>query len=126
MSLVYLSLLSATPIWAYWIAGAFFGLGQGVYATVDVALAIDCLPESSTTNRDMGLWGLLCSFALYNFLGIANSVGQMLGLYISGPLLQGVGNLHDANHPSRYSRYGYVAIFTCGAICIFTSQNMLI
>lgn len=103
-----------------YVLGALYGAGTGCYFAVDYALAIDCLPKDESENSsevitsineenrvsnseagaNMGVWG------------ISQSIGQLVGLYISGPLLQVVGQTAQKDH---YTKMGYLAIFTLGA-----------
>ena len=67
MVVAYFGLSAFTNIYFFFVVGAIFGMGQGLYSVVDLALAIDCLPSSSSAAKDMGLWGnLRWLFSVFN------------------------------------------------------------
>ncbi|GAA4976694.1 MFS transporter [Actinoplanes utahensis] len=70
-----------------------FGLGQGVYLAVDLALATDVLPDPDDAAKDMGV------------LNIANALPQSLVPILAAPILAIGGG--DAN---------YSALFLAGAV----------
>ena len=55
--------------------GAFFGMFNGVYLSVDYALAIDTLPSRSDPAQSLAVWG------------IASFIGTSVGPAILGPVL---------------------------------------
>lgn len=56
-------------------AGLSYGLGSGVYMSVDYALAFDCLPQGRTAAEMFGLWG------------VAGFFGSTFGPMVGGILL---------------------------------------
>eukprot|EP00756_Hemistasia_phaeocysticola_P030396 Hpha_TRINITY_DN16284_c5_g6::TRINITY_DN16284_c5_g6_i1::g.12917::m.12917 len=74
MCLVYIGFLEATrfdnAILVIYFVAALYGLGNGCYLSVDLALAIDCLPFPEDAAKDLGVWGVAA------FVGSA--VGPML------------------------------------------------
>ncbi|GIF15761.1 MFS transporter [Actinoplanes teichomyceticus] len=74
-------------------ACALFGLGEGVYLAVDLALATDVLPNPDDAAKDMGV------------LNIANALPQSLVPILAAPILAIGGG--DAN---------YSALFLSGAV----------
>jgi len=93
--------LSSGEIALYWVAGGIFGIGQACYIVVDLALAIDNLPNPEDSAKDMGLWG------------VTTSIGNVIGLYLFGPILQGVGGTSVEGH---YKEIGYVTIYGMGSV----------
>jgi MFS family permease len=73
-------------------ASLLFGLGQGVYLAVDLALATDVLPDPDDAAKDMGV------------LNIANALPQSLVPILAAPILAVGGG--GAN---------YSLLFLCGA-----------
>jgi len=43
---------------AVYVAGGIYGLGYGMYISVDWALALDVLPDKTVVAKDMGIWHL--------------------------------------------------------------------
>ncbi|MFC4064160.1 MFS transporter [Actinoplanes subglobosus] len=75
-------------------ASLLFGLGQGVYLAVDLALATDVLPDPDDAAKDMGV------------LNIANALPQSLVPILAAPILA-VGSSDNSN---------YSLLFLCGAV----------
>lgn len=75
-------------------ASLLFGLGQGAYLAVDLALATDVLPDPDDAAKDMGV------------LNIANALPQSLVPILAAPILA-VGSGAGSN---------YSLLFLCGAV----------
>jgi MFS family permease len=92
------------PGWDYVVAlGIMYGMGNGVYISVDYALACECLPDSGADGaKDLALWG------------VAAFLGTMFGPCLTGPLLSWVGG--EPGEGTHYAFVGYVAIMICGVI----------
>jgi hypothetical protein len=75
-------------------AGAVFGLGFGMYISVDWALLTDVLPNEATFARDMGVWNIVVV------------VPQVLAIVGGAWLLTWLG----------YDTFGYSALFVCFTI----------
>jgi MFS family permease len=103
MALVYMGYCVA-PGWDYVVAlGIMYGMGNGVYISVDYALACECLPDSGADGaKDLALWG------------VAAFLGTMFGPCLTGPLLSWVGG--EPGEGTHYAFVGYVAIMICGVI----------
>ncbi|HEY4024972.1 MAG TPA: MFS transporter [Candidatus Dormibacteraeota bacterium] len=54
--LVLFLLGSALPLWLVMVLGAFYGIGYGLYSSVDWALGIDTLPDRDRPAKDLGLY----------------------------------------------------------------------
>ena len=93
------ALLAAVPGWpGPLVAQLLFGLGLGLYSTVDTALVAEVLPDSQAAGRDLG------------FMNVAITAPQVLG-----PLL-GLGLLSLSGGDFRWV-YAASALFAlCGAL----------
>ncbi len=58
MALAALAFVAARSVPVVLAVGVLFGIGYGVYISVDWALITDVLPDQSVIARDMGIWGL--------------------------------------------------------------------
>ena len=113
-----------------WI-GLLGGLGNGAYQAVDLALAVDTLPDHAQSAQYMGIWGVGA------FIGI--TVGPLIG----GPLLFGFGKLgmgsvskgpedfdkdfgNEDYYPNSNSIYGYLALYFYSALCLLASAAILV
>lgn len=85
------------------VAVTFFGLGEGLYLAVDLALATDVLPNPDDAAKDMGV------------LNIANALPQTLVPIIAAPILA-IGAGAGSN---------YAALFLFGAI-VATVGSLLV
>ena len=90
LALLLIAFTSTFPL--FLIAAAIFGLGEGIYLAVDLALATDVLPNKEDAAKDMGV------------MNIANALPQSLVPIIAAPILAIGGG-------SNYS-----ALFLFGAI----------
>jgi len=86
-------------------AGLCYGLGSGIYLSVDYALALDCMPEGKTTAEAFGLWGIA------GFLG--STAGPLIGgLMLSANQDLGEGKVpyEDAGQDAHYNYFGYMSV----------------
>jgi len=111
------------------------GLGNGTYQSVDLALAVDTLPDPREAAMYMGIWG------------IGAFIGASLGPAIGGPLLLFFGKLGASEEQGEEggrgggdgggggggggvganSKLGYFALFGCyGTFCFFASAAVLL
>lgn len=95
---------------AYKIA-CLLGFANGIYLTMDAALALDHLPSTDESARFMGVWGIGC------FLGAA------LGPVLGGPLLALSGR--NSNNPDAYNYSGYVLLLSLAAVGFGASGGIL-
>jgi MFS family permease len=101
MSLVALGLIFTHQYLATLIIGALFGIGYGVYTSVDWALAIEVLPNIEDAAKDMGIWH------------IALTLPQLLAIPVAGVLLDLGQQLGKAQ---GLPNLGYTFIFSTGSI----------
>ncbi|MEU8241551.1 MFS transporter [Actinoplanes missouriensis] len=79
------------------VAVAFFGLGQGVYLAVDLALATDVLPNPDDAAKDMGV------------MNIANALPQSLVPILAAPILA-IGSSDNSNYSLLFLLGAVVAV----------------
>jgi len=94
-------------------AGLCYGLGSGIYVSVDYALALDCLPQGKTTAEAFGLWG------------VAGFCGCTAGPVVSGLLLaanQVSTEKHMHTVVSHYAYSGYVVVM----LLVGVSMNIFV
>ena len=91
------------------------GFGNGIYQAVDLALAVDTLPDPQQAAMYMGIWG------------IGAFIGASLGPAIGGPLLIIAGRLgKHPPPPPQNSELGYLCLFSYGSLCFFASAAILL
>lgn len=111
MSMIALGFSTRASAVVFW--GLVGGFGNGAYQAVDLALAVDTLPNAEESARFMGVWG------------VGAFVGVCLGPVIGAPLLYVFGQIGDPAPPEN-GQWGYVALFVYGAASIFASAAVLI
>lgn len=89
------------------------GLGNGAYQAVDLALAVDTLPDPVESARYMGVWG------------VGAFVGVCFGPVIGAPLLYFFGRIHHED-PTSNGSLGYFALFLFSATCLLASAAVLV
>lgn len=101
------------------IAGSIFGLGYGVYISVDYALGTDVLPSKKDAAKEMAVWH------------IAMTLPQTLAGYTVGYLIAGFGKqvlpppAPGEDAIVHYSLNGYSALFVVCAVCFALSAYFL-
>ncbi|SDT64234.1 MFS transporter [Actinoplanes derwentensis] len=92
VSLALIAFAGSFPV--FLAASLIYGVGQGVYLAVDLALATDVLPDPDDAAKDMGV------------LNIANALPQSLVPILASPILA-IGSSDNSN---------YSLLFLCGAV----------
>ena len=87
-----------------------YGLGNGMFLSVDYALACDTLPSADAAAQGLGVWG------------VSAFLGTTLGPLIAAPLLAYFG---WTSSPDRYSALGYTAVNLAGAVYVCCSGLFL-
>jgi MFS family permease len=87
------------------------GCANGMYLSMDAALALDTLPSGEEAARFMGIWGIGCF------------VGGALGPVLGGPILAMCGR--NPLKPAAYHYLGYVIVFGIAAACFLVSGAIL-
>ena len=103
MALVYVSFALSPPIDYVLVLGVGYGLGNGMFLSVDYALACDTLPSNESAAQSLGVWG------------VSAFLGSTLGPLIAAPLLAYFGWTASPDH---YSSTGYMALNIAGAIYV--------
>ena len=111
LSMVGLGFSTSPSAIVFW--GLLGGLGNGSYQAVDLALAVDTLPNPEESARFMGVWG------------VGAFVGVCLGPLIGAPLLYVFGQVGDPEPPAN-GQLGYLALFLYGSLSIFASAAVLL
>lgn len=88
-----------------------YGLGNGMFLSVDYALACDTLPNAEAAAQGLGVWG------------VSAFLGTTLGPLIAAPLLAYFG---WTSSPDRYSAIGYTAVNLVGAVYVSCSGCFLL
>ena len=104
MALFYCGMAAAPGVEVVFPLCILFGVGNGMYLSVDYALACDVLPSLETAAESLGVWG------------VAAFLGSTGGPLLAGPLLQAVSSAarQDAG-PEQYAQPGYTAVMLLGA-----------
>mmetsp|Transcript_69648 Transcript_69648/g.123305 ORF Transcript_69648/g.123305 Transcript_69648/m.123305 type:complete len:468 (-) Transcript_69648:160-1563(-) len=84
-------------------SGLCYGLGSGIYLSVDYALALDCLPVGKTTAEAFGLWGIA------GFVG--STAGPLVGGFMLSTNLKEDGTV-DQTGPNEDAHYTYMGYMT--------------
>ena len=93
-----------------------WGMGNGMFLSVDYALACDVLPSLEHAAQSLGVWG------------VSAFLGSTLGPLIAGPLLTHFGGCWTADcaaTAAEYSTPGYVAVMLLGAVYVICAGLML-
>lgn len=101
--------LSPTIDVVLWL-GVGYGIGNGMFLSVDYALACDTLPSLESAAQGLGVWG------------VSAFLGSTVGPLIAAPLLAYFGWTAS---PERYSSSGYMAINIAGAIYVLLAAVFL-
>lgn len=79
ISVGYMILLFLRDPFSAFAVGAIIGVSNGAYQAVDLALAVDVLPNKESAARFLGVWG------------VGAMIGACLGPSMGGALLYGIG-----------------------------------
>ena len=93
----------------FWFS-VVYGLGNGMFLSVDYALACDTLPSLESAAQGLGVWG------------VSAFLGSTLGPLIAAPLLAYFG---WTSSPERYSSTGYTAVNLAGAVYVTCAGGFL-
>ena len=101
--LVYCGFAMSPGIDCILFLGVGFGIGNGMFLSVDYALACDVLPSFETAAQGLGVWG------------VSAFLGSTVGPLLAGPLLAYFG---WTPNPERYASTGYLAVNVVGAVYV--------
>ncbi|CEM01475.1 unnamed protein product [Vitrella brassicaformis CCMP3155] len=100
-----------------YFCAVIYGIGNGAYLSVDLALALDCLPDRRTAAKDLGIWG------------VSAFVGSAIGPLIEGLALQLIGRhgivIYHMDQPKSYEYAGYVAVLGLSSVSISVSAFII-
>merc|ERR1719197_1482425 len=103
MAVVYIGFALSPNINMVIVLTIGWGMGNGMFLSVDYALACDVLPSLEHAAQSLGVWG------------VSAFLGSTLGPLIAGPLLTHFGSTPNTD---RYSTPGYVAVMLLGAVYV--------
>jgi len=110
MAIVYLGFACTPDLRTVLLLGVAYGIGNGVFLSVDYALACDTLPSFENAAQGLGVWG------------VSAFLGSTTGPLIAAPLLAYFG---WTTSPDHYSSGGYVAVNFAGA-CYVTCAALFL
>mmetsp|Transcript_9241 Transcript_9241/g.29736 ORF Transcript_9241/g.29736 Transcript_9241/m.29736 type:complete len:196 (-) Transcript_9241:247-834(-) len=110
MGAVYVGFTLQPPVEVLLVLGVAYGCGNGVFLSVDYALACDVLPSSESSAQSLGVWG------------VSAFLGSTLGPLAAGPLLTYFGRTATAD---RFSPRGYVVVMLSGAVYVAFAALLL-
>lgn len=114
MGTVYILFTLFTDIHVILALSAVYGIGNGMFLAVDFVLGVETLPDTASSAKDMGVWG------------IAAFLGQTLGGFVNGTLLyifgRGGGGV---TQDSRYDYLGYAVIMSTGTFFLLLASLCL-
>jgi MFS family permease len=90
--------------------GVAYGVGNGMFLSVDYALACDVLPSFDNAAQSLGVWG------------VSAFLGSTLGPLAAGPMLSYFGRTESPDH---FSSFGYVIVMAMGAIYVSLAAFLL-
>jgi len=103
MAIVFVGFSLSPTIRGVLILGVGYGIGNGMFLSVDYALACDTLPSLESAAQGLGVWG------------VSAFLGSTLGPLMTAPLLAYFG--WTAN-PLVYSARGYMAVNLAGLVYV--------
>jgi MFS family permease len=110
MAVVYIGFAFSPNINMVIVLTIGWGMGNGMFLSVDYALACDVLPSLEHAAQSLGVWG------------VSAFLGSTLGPLIAGPLLTHFGSTTATD---QYSTPGYVAVMLLGAVYVICAGLML-
>ena len=117
MAIVYVGFAFSPDIKTVLVLTIGWGMGNGMFLSVDYALACDVLPSLEHAAQSLGVWG------------VSAFLGSPLGPLIAGPLLTHFGGCWTvdcaAAADQHYSTQGYVAVMLLGAVYVICAGLML-
>lgn len=88
----------STGMYVVYLTSFCYGCGNGCYISVDLALAIDCIPNKKQKAKDLGVWGVAA------FIGSALGPGLWMLIMIWS---SGDGCPHAHNNVSNATRIAH-------------------
>lgn len=110
MALVYVGFAFEPSVSGLIGLGVAYGIGNGMFLSVDYALACDVLPSFDNAAQSLGVWG------------VSAFLGSTLGPLAAGPLLTYFGR---TDSPDHYSSFGYIIVMATGAIYVTFAAVLL-
>ena len=110
MGIVYSGFACSPSISVVLSLGVLYGIGNGMFLSVDYALACDVLPSLEHAAQSLGVWG------------VSAFLGSTMGPLVAGPLLTRFGSIPNSD---SFSAEGYAIVSWLGVLYVACAAYLL-
>mmetsp|Transcript_20536 Transcript_20536/g.50004 ORF Transcript_20536/g.50004 Transcript_20536/m.50004 type:complete len:476 (-) Transcript_20536:210-1637(-) len=100
-----------------YFCAVIYGIGNGAYLSVELALALDCLPDGRTAAKDLGIWSA------------SAFIGSAIGPLIQAFSLELVGRrgiaIDHMDQPESYHYAGYLSVLAFSFVSLSVSALII-